>query len=94
MIDGTAVHIASDYAVAESDGYQFYYGYEHTRCPEHGDDARCEDCEVEWCFVAKKDGREFERFPLCQHQNDVDRNLIEGMARVFVKYGNPMMVST
>ena len=49
---------SDDYAGVEglNGGVGFYYGYEHTRCPKHGDDCTCDDRE--WCFVAMHDGKD------------------------------------
>ena len=48
----------------------FYYGYESTQCPVHGDDPGCEDehdcAEAEWCFVAMSDDGEVCRIPRSQ----------------------------
>jgi|SRR5580765_3311138 len=53
------VYVAGDYAVMECGELYFYYGYEHIWCCDHKRFAdRCgDDCETEWAFTAKKNGK-------------------------------------
>jgi len=44
--------LSDDYAVLRCKPYRFYFGYEYTTCPLHGNDACCDNCEKkEWAFV-------------------------------------------
>ena len=55
---------ASDYAGLDSGDLHFYYGYEYTKCPEHGSDdcSRKIDCEKsEWAFIVTNRGKELMR---------------------------------
>ena|SRR3990167_5131519 len=72
MEEKTSVYDASDYAGIRAGIFDFYYGYERIYCSRHDHagvqkSSSCEhdnnaenDCDnsVEWCFVAKKDGKE------------------------------------
>lgn len=54
---------ASDYCGMSYGRYSFYYGYERTYCPEHGNDKdQCCD-KWEWAFVAYIDHIEEMRLP-------------------------------
>jgi hypothetical protein len=50
------VSISDDYASGEFQEYKFYYGYERTICPNHGNDL-CSCDHSQWAFVVtnKKD---------------------------------------
>ena len=68
----TEIYEASDYAGLRAANLEFYYGYERVYCSRHDhagvqDSSSCQhdnnaenDCDndVEWCFVAKRDGKE------------------------------------
>jgi hypothetical protein len=58
------VSIAGDYAVLEAGNLYFYYGYEHVWCNAHGKFAdKCgEDCDTEWAFTAKRNGKYIARY--------------------------------
>lgn len=64
------VSTASDYAIATTGKFHFYYGYEET-------DPNTED----WCFVAKKSGKEVMRLTNSQLLElcDVDAQSPESM---------------
>ena len=55
---------ASDYAGLDTGDLHFYYGYEYTKCPEHGsqDCSRKVNCEkAEWAFIVTKNQKEVMR---------------------------------
>lgn len=65
-MDGMELRVTDDYAVADTDDLELYFGYEETWCPvceQSGDDCDCERSEKERCFVAKRDGEELMRVP-------------------------------
>ncbi len=63
-VTGVNACVASDYATMCCVGYRFYFGYEYTVCPSHGNDAGCDCAEEEWAFVAwGKDDTELMRLP-------------------------------
>lgn len=56
------VYGSDDYAGMKSPRFTFYFGYEKTRCPHHGDDKGlcCDDSR--WCFTASHMGEERARY--------------------------------
>lgn len=59
--------IASDYCVAETEKFNFYYGYEETECHKHKTEDECDNnnCyDRKWLFVAKYKGKEIYRSDL------------------------------
>lgn len=69
---------SDDYAGLRTGELDFYFGYERTSCP-HGHDADCDYCdEKEWCFVARRDGREVARYTQGELDRDTDGRLDPG----------------
>ena len=68
------VYRSSDYAGLTTAKYYFYYGYEHTMCPVHGNDSSCRCDEGEWAFVVSTVEGDVEllRIPRSKLTLDVD----------------------
>lgn len=79
------VWFAGDYAGADFDNYSFYYGYERTVCPIHGNDADCECEDNRWAFVAKREDKEFDRFTIEEDLEPYEA-LAFGLAQLFSKW--------
>lgn len=83
---------ASDYAGLKAGVYEFYFGYEHTKCPTHGNDAgeACGECGMDvWAFVAWRDGKQLGRLSakeLSYHGEDCMEILLRGIARFGDKF--------
>ena len=56
------VYSSDDYAGMVSPRFAFYFGYERTFCPNHGNDAQCGCDENEWCFTVRHRGEEVARY--------------------------------
>ena len=82
---GINVYRASDYCGMSCRRYRFYYGYEATVCPHHGNDSHCSCDEEEWAFVAYDgDDNELLRIPwskLTTSQEPVLNNLLAGIGQ-------------
>ena len=83
---GINVYRASDYCGMSCRGYRFYYGYEATVCPHHGNDSHCDCDEREWAFVAyrRDEKEELLRIPqskLTTSQEPVLNNLLAGIGQ-------------
>jgi len=58
------VGVSDDYATLTVGKLEFYFGYERTYCPKCGkDNLECEHESSEWCFTAKRAGKELMRIP-------------------------------
>lgn len=82
-------YIASDYAGLEAGVYEFYFGYERTICPVHGNDSKCECNDKQWAFVARKNGQEVGRLSARQvhyHGGECVEALLRGIARFGDKF--------
>jgi hypothetical protein len=69
------VYGSDDYAGMRSPRFAFYFGYEKTRCPHHGDDARCYCDESEWCFTASHMSTEAARYTQSELDTSTDGRL-------------------
>ena len=89
---GINVYRASDYCGMSCRRYRFYYGYEATVCPHHGNDSHCSCDEEEWAFVAytRADKEELLRIPqsrLTTSPEPVMMNLLAGIGQFIDKIG-------
>ena len=87
---GINVYRASDYCGMSCRRYRFYYGYEATICPHHGNDSHCNCDEREWAFVAYAgdDKEELLRIPqsrLTTSPEPVMMNLLVGIGQFIDK---------
>ena len=83
---GVLLYRSDDYCGMSCYGYRFYYGYESTVCPHHGNDSHCSCDEMEWAFVAytRVDKEELLRIPqskLTTSQEPVLMNLLAGIGQ-------------
>lgn len=88
-----SAYVASDYAGLRAGVYEFYFGYEHTKCPAHGNDAGSEVCGGcgmgVWAFVAWKAKEEVGRLSakeLDYQGGDCAEILLRGIARFGDKF--------
>jgi len=82
---GIEIYHSGDYAGLTCGVYRFYFGYEHTICPKHGNDTRCGCDDEEWAFVARDtDKVELMRLPqsrLASKHGDMVDYLLHGIGQ-------------
>jgi len=91
-INKTNLYFSDDYAGCSAGEYEFYYGYEVTKCPikSHKNDDDCyeKNCEKrEWCFQVSKDNKDIVTWTASEISylnGDVLEMLIWGMCK-FIK---------
>lgn len=70
---GAKAYGGSDYAGLYCNGYHFYYGYESTICPFHGNDTECDCAEKTWAFVVNTEDDEKELFRMPENELGMDK---------------------
>ena len=82
------VYFSDDDAGMTTGRFSFYFGYEATVCPHHGNDSDCECDERDWCFTASEGGEEVARFTCAEldadlkdHFNEPPVLLLAGIGR-------------
>ena len=58
---GLHVFLSHDYGGLDTRKYHFYYGYEYTLCPVHGNDSGCSCDDREWAFRVTENDKEIYR---------------------------------
>lgn len=92
---GLRVYSSDDYVSARAGNYEFYFGYEETKCPiqSHKSEDYCYEigCDKrEWCFTANKNDKEIVRWSESEFSysraDNIECKLILGMARFIKEY--------